>query len=393
MRVERADINLVQCLRDIKWSYSKLAKKLVIPKSTVTQALIYGRYPKKFDFKAAVMAVAMEEDAIRAWLKTRRRGFEYLFEPVNPLKEFARERAKEKLYGKEKQKIKEKEVAPAMLTFNAMKHFKMTQNPFLNDVNGIRDIYISQDHSFIEQIMLDAARHAGFVAISGEVGSGKSTIRKAVEEQLKQEGIAIVFPEIIDKRRITPSSLIDAIIYDLTEERLRGSLEAKTRQASRTLRTRAKNQMKQVIMIEEAHLLTIDAFKALKQIYELEEGFRKIVGIVLIGQTELAYLLDEVKHPEMREVIRRVQTAVISGMGGDTGAYLELKFKRVKKPLSDVFADGAIDAIVARTTHKMGRQTVSTAHPLTVNNIVMHAMNEAAALGEPLVTAEIIRSV
>lgn len=385
------EMRLAQCLRDTKISYAVYAKAIGTSKSTLYAAVHTRQLPKNFDMLAAVHKSVETFPAIKYWLFQRKKTSTYLVQPC--VTKFPPTERQKRQAQKEAKQKEQKEVKPAMLTFQAMKHFKMTQNPFLNDVNSTKDIYISQDHSFIEQIMLDAARHAGFVAISGEVGSGKSTMRKAVEEQLKQEGIAIVFPEIIDKRRITPSSLIDAIIYDLTEERARGSLEAKTRQASRTLRTRAKNQMKQVIIIEEAHLLTVDAFKALKQIYELEEGFGKIVGIVLIGQTELAYLLDEVKHPEMREVIRRVQTAVISGMGADTSAYLELKFKRVKKPLADVFAEGAIDAIVARTTHKMGRQTVSTAHPLTVNNIVMHAMNEAAALGEPLVTAEIIRSV
>ncbi|MCK4536912.1 MAG: AAA family ATPase, partial [Desulfuromonadales bacterium] len=241
------------------------------------------------------------------------------------------------------------------------------------------------------EMMLNTARNAGLTAVYGEVGCGKSVICKAVVEQLQKEDIRVIFPVIVDKKRITPSGLIDAVIMDLTESMPRWSLEQKTRQALTALKNRAATGMKQVLIIEEAHLLTVETMKALKQIYELESGFTKLVGIILIGQTELSDLMDESEHPEIREVIRRTTTAEIVGLNGDLEGYLAHKFKRVGKNVGDVLADDAFAALQKRMSVQIGGGTVEVrSYPLTVNNYVARAMNMAAQHSEPLVTAEVI---
>lgn len=277
-----------------------------------------------------------------------------------------------------------------MITPKAMKHFKLFRSPFINDISDARDIYMSEDHLFLKMMMLDTARHNGFTAVNGEVGSGKSIMRKAVVQELTAEDIRVIFPIIVDKARITPSSLIDAIIMDISEETPRRTLEAKTRQALRLLRNRAAGGLKQVLIVEEAHLLTVPAMKALKQIYEFEEGFSKLIGIILIGQPELRFLLDESRHPELREVSRRVTIAEISGLAEDVQRYLEHKFKRIGAKIMDIVADDAYAAIASRLQTKDGRRVISKAYPLTVNNLLTRAMNMAADMGEPIVSAEVV---
>jgi len=151
-----------------------------------------------------------------------------------------------------------------VITPKAMRYFKLFRNPFINDISDTRDIFLSEDHIFLKEMMLDTARYAGFTAVYGEVGSGKSIMRKAVVQELISDGIKVIYPIIIDKTRITPASLIDAIVMDLSEEKMKRSLEAKTRQALRLLRNRATSGLKQVLIIEEAHLLAERAMKSLK---------------------------------------------------------------------------------------------------------------------------------
>jgi type II secretory pathway predicted ATPase ExeA len=281
-----------------------------------------------------------------------------------------------------------------MLTLKARKLFGLVATPFRNDIRDAKDIYLSEDHLFIREMMLDAARRQGFVAIHGGVGSGKSTIRKAVVNELQSEGIRIVYPVIMDKSRITPASLVDAIIMDLTtEESPKRSLEAKTRQALRLLKNRASSGAKQVLIIEEAHMLTMPAFKSLKQIYELENGYQRLIGIILIGQTELKNILDENMKPEIREVIRRVEMAEIEGLGNDLQRYLEHKFARIGKKTTDILADDAYGAISKQMAISDGRNTYSKAYPLKINNLMVRAMNAAADLGEQMVTSDVIMSL
>ena len=280
-----------------------------------------------------------------------------------------------------------------LITPKAMRYFKLFRSPFVNDISDVRDIFMSEDHMFLKEMMLDTARYAGFTAVYGEVGSGKSIMRKAVVQELISDGIKVIYPIIIDKARITPASLIDAIVMDLSEEKMKRSLEAKTRQALRLLRNRATSGLKQVLIIEEAHLLAERAMKSLKQIYELEDGFSRLTGIILIGQPELKYLLDETKSQGMREVIRRITCAEITGMGADTGRYLAHKFGRINRKPEDIFAPNAFAAIERRLSDKIGRRNVSKAYPLTVNNLCARAMNVAAEMGEEKVTEDLVMSV
>jgi type II secretory pathway predicted ATPase ExeA len=232
-------------------------------------------------------------------------------------------------------------------------------------------------------MMLETARNQGFTAVIGEVGSGKSIMRKAVASRLMSEGVKIIFPMIIDKRRISPSSLIDAIIMDISEETPKRSLEAKTRQAFQLLKNRAAANLKQVLMIEEAHLLTAGAIKSLKQIHELENGYEKTVGIIILGQTELKHLLDETMHPELREVIRRITVAEITDLGQEIEPYLKHKFGRIAAGrFPEIFAPESIEAVARRLPGRC--------YPLSVNALTAKAMNLAADMGEAVVTPELV---
>jgi len=283
-----------------------------------------------------------------------------------------------------------------MLDPKALKHFKLFRSPFMNDVQKAQDIYKDDDHRYIETAMIETARNSGFLAVVGEVGSGKSTMRKLVVEQLRREGdIQVVYPEIVDKERIGSASLLDAIIMDISSEKPRMKHEHKARQVKRLLQERSQQGTRCCLMIEEAHRLNVAAFKTLKQIYEMEDatGYRKLISVILIGQTELGDLLDERFHPEMREVIRRCQVARIAGMT-NCRDYLEHKIKQVGGKLETIFDDDAMALLQKRLTVAGERgQSVSNAYPLTVNLYATRAMNAACELGDARVTAEVVETL
>lgn len=291
-----------------------------------------------------------------------------------------------------------------MLNPGTMKHFTLFRNPFIDDVQSEKDIYLSDEHLYAKQVMLDAARFGGFVAIIGEVGSGKSVMRRAVVEELKRDGnIMVVYPQTIDKTRLTAGSICDAIILDISTEKPKRNLEAKSRQVQRILMERSKNGQRHILIIEEAHDLNLNTLKYLKRFYELEDGFRKLLGIILIGQLELKRdFLDEQRAHEAREVIRRCQIAELKSLNGDMPKYLALKFERIGKSLEDIFGTGgpascseALGALSRRMIVKdrQGKKEISQIYPLTINNLTAKAMNLAAEVGEPKVTAEVVEQI
>ncbi|WP_321495606.1 AAA family ATPase [uncultured Desulfobacter sp.] len=387
-------IRLKQLLIDCEIAQEVFALQLGLSRMTAVKVLTRGYLPKRTGSREILMA------RIKAWVENTPAALDWLEENRMSVSD---------IWGAYDGQIRENIGFPGvrleladplklnprkdidMISGSTLKHFKMFKSPFLNDVTSEKDIYLSSEHRFLKEMMLDSAKYGGFIAVVGGVGSGKSVMRKAVAAELLSEGIKVVMPLIIDKSRVTPSSLVDAIIMDISDEYPKNSLERKTRQAVQLLKARAENGMRQVLMIEEAHTIDKRAFKALKQIYEMEIGFEKLIGIILIGQPELLKKLDEVGNSDIREVIRRITTAEIEGLGDAVRPYLEHKFARIgKAKIGDVLADDVYEAINKRLERLSGRRTVNRSFPLSVNNLVVRAMNMAARAGEEKVTADII---
>ena len=403
-------ILLRKCLIEIGIFQKEFAKEVGYARESINYVLNTVRKPLEtgkeginhyIRFSHAVIA-----KKIRAWMKENRRGTDRVWDTDSEAKKRDCDRT---LRGKEISKglnisyhamipgnpdHSENHKGAIMLTLRTMKHFGLKRNPFMNEITEAKDIFLSEDHIFIKEMMLESARYQGFTAVYGEVGCGKSVMRKAVYRELQTEGIQLIYPMILDKTRISAAALLDAIIMDLADERPKRSMEAKTRQAFRMLKNRHQNGLRQVLVIEEAHLLNVWALKHLKQIYEFEDGYRKLAGIVLIGQPELAALLDEARYPQLREVIRRITVAEIEGLSvRDLGRYITHKFDRVNGKTDSVFATDAVDAMGRRMRTEEGRRMISKAYPLSINNLACLAMNRAAELGETLVTAQLINSL
>jgi len=283
-----------------------------------------------------------------------------------------------------------------MIPEDVLKKFRLFRNPFIDDIQKDTDVFMGEDHRYIEAAMLDAARHGGFLAVIGEVGAGKSVIRKRVVEQLRRDGdVLVIFPQIIDKARLSASYICDSIVLDISSQTPTSRLEQKTRQVRQLLLERSKQNYRCVLMIEEAHDLHASTFKFLKRFNELEDGYRKLLGIVLIGQIELRQMFNEQVHVDMREVIRRAQVADIGALsGGDMAAYLAHKFRRVGAKLEDVFAPEAVTALTSRlTSTDRKNRRISHAYPLMVNNFAARAMIEAHVTGELKVTEQLVTNL
>lgn len=291
------------------------------------------------------------------------------------------------------------EIKPEMLTAQAKRHFAMFREPFQDDVQGPDDLFMSADQRYVREAMYQASRVGGwFVAVVGESGSGKTTLRRETIDRINREQlpVAVIIPKAFDKEKLNATHICHAILADVKpNEHPKRSLEALSRQVEKTLIDSGRSGQSHVLVIEEAHDLSIQTLKYLKRFWEMEDGFKKLLSIVLIGQPELGNKLDERKYIEAREVIRRIEVVQLQPLDGQVGDYLDLKFKRVSRDRREVLEDDAIDAIRQRLT-QVGRgqkrnETISMTYPLVVNNLVTSAMNAAARIGAPRVTADIVR--
>ncbi|MCH2092697.1 MAG: AAA family ATPase [Pseudoxanthomonas sp.] len=283
---------------------------------------------------------------------------------------------------------------PEMLSARAREHFQITRHPFLHDVQSPNDVYLSKDQRYIRETMYQAAKHQGLIAICGESGSGKSTLRRDLLDRLRRdnEPLIVIQPSVVDRTKLTAEHICEAVIAQLSNEAPKTSLDAKARQVTRLLTNSARAGYQHVIMIEEAHDITTAVIKYLKRFWEIEDGFQKVIGVILIGQLELRNKLDLQRNWDAREFINRCEIAVLKSLNGNLEEYLTFKFKRVGLDPAAVFDPDAFDAIRARLTRTRPgtNQAESHLYPLIVQNLIVKCMNQAVELGLPRINAELV---
>ncbi|CUZ67427.1 MULTISPECIES: AAA family ATPase [Serratia] len=285
------------------------------------------------------------------------------------------------------------------------KHFGLFRDPFADDaLQGSEDVFTTPDIRYVREALFQTARHGGFLAVVGESGAGKSTLRRDLIERINRENapVIVIEPYIIAMedndnkgKTLKAASIAEAIINTIAPlEGVKRSQEARFRQLHRVLKDSSNAGYSHVLVIEEAHSLPLPTLKHLKRFFELENGFKKLLSIVLVGQPELAMKLSE-RNQEVREVVQRCEVVELLPLDTQLEAFLTFKFDRAGKSVKEVLDTSATDAIRARLSNNIGgrKGVVSLLYPLAVSNLTIAAMNLAAQIGVPVVNADVIKGV
>ena len=295
----------------------------------------------------------------------------------------------------------------ATLTQAARQAFGLVRDPFNDEIHSADDVFATPDIRYVREAMYQTAAHGGFVAVVGESGAGKSTLREDLADRIQREGrpIMMIEPYVlamedndIKGKTLKAVHIAEAVLEAVAPgESPKRSPEARFRQIHRALQESAKAGNKHVLVIEEAHGMPLPTLKHLKRFFELKQGFERLLGIVLIGQTELAQKLSE-NNPAVREVVQRCEVVTLQPLtDGKLEGYLKHKFARAGADIAAVLDDSAIDAISERLNQRQRTQRgvveTSLLYPLAVNNLVSAAINQAAELGFDKVDGDMVRGV
>lgn len=288
------------------------------------------------------------------------------------------------------------EMHKEMITQEARELYSIYKDPFTDDIRSHDDLFLTPDARYIRETLYNAAKNGGFVAVIGESGAGRSVLRRDLIDRIIREDAAVklISPSFPDKERLTVTSIIEAIIDEINPN-LPGkrSIEAKSRQMEKLLRDSSRAGMTHCLVIEEAHDLTLPMLKNLKRFWELEDGFKRLLSIVLIGQPELKNKLNERMNWEAREVIRRCEIAELKPLNNKLKDYLVHKFNRINVDITKVMTDEAFEALQAKLTMTSRTGLISNTYPLVVNNLTVKVLNSAAEIGAFPIDADVINSL
>lgn len=285
----------------------------------------------------------------------------------------------------------------------ARQHFRIVGDPFA-EINHHEDVFLNDDMRYARAQMTDCANRGGFCAIIGESGSGKTTLKNDLIDRIFREKkpIVMIQPYVlamedndIKGKTLKSAHIAEAILREIAphEKPLRSS-EARFNQVSKALKESSRMGNKHLLLIEEAHSLPVPTLKHLKRFMELQDGFTRLLSIILIGQTELATVLSE-QNAAVREVVQRCEIINLPSLGSTLEAYLAFRFKRTENDLKKSFAPDGLQAIYDRLQPPApkGHKQRTLLYPLAVNNLAIATLNLAAEHGAPKVTADIVMEV
>ncbi len=185
-----------------------------------------------------------------------------------------------------------------------MRFFGLKQQPF-SLAPDPRYLYMSKRHrEALAHLLYGVGGGGGFVLLSGEIGAGKTTVCRCFLEQIpKRCNVAYIF-----NPKLTVMELVKSIcdefhvpinLADGQQVTVKTYVDALN---DFLLKTHAVGQ-NNVLIIDEAQMLSPDVLEQLRLLTNLETNERKLLQIVLIGQPELRTMLE---RPDLEQLAQRV---------------------------------------------------------------------------------------
>jgi len=179
--------------------------------------------------------------------------------------------------------------------------FALSEVPFSIAPNP-RFLYMSDRHrEALSHLTYGLGDTGGFVLLTGEVGTGKTTLSRCLMEQL---------PENIQSAFIlNPTLSSQELLATICDE-----LKVKYRKSGATLKTLTdkiqdkllanhENDINTLLIIDEAQHLQPEVLEQLRLLTNLETNTKKLLQVILIGQPELQQLL---KRRDLRQLAQRI---------------------------------------------------------------------------------------
>jgi general secretion pathway protein A len=254
-------------------------------------------------------------------------------------------------------------------------HFGLNEKPFSISPDP-RYLYLSQRHAdALAHLIYGVSESGGFIQLTGEVGTGKTTLIRSLLGQLpEQTEIALIL-----NPKLSTKQFLQAICQELRVPcARRDSGKALIDKLNEKLLELHADGRRAVLIVDEAQTMSPDLLEQVRLLTNLETEKRKLLQIILIGQPELREILGRSK---MRQVAQRI-----------TGRY---HLEPLSAPDSAVYvshrmkvAGGRAEIFSKRAIRKLYR--LSRGVPRLINVIADRALLAAYARDESRVDAGLV---
>ena len=221
-----------------------------------------------------------------------------------------------------------------------LEHFGLTEAPFR--ITPHPDFFFdgADRGATLEGLMYAILHDEGIVKLSGEIGSGKTTLCRVLIERLPSE-VATVF-------LANPSYSRAEILHAIAEELGRPPSESPAASALRDLQAHLielyASGRRVVVLIDEAHAMPEETLEQVRLMSNLESSRHKLLQIVLFGQPELD---ESLAKPSMRQLKDRITHSFRTRplVEDEIAKYVSFRMRAAGYKGPEVFAPAAIAAI------------------------------------------------
>ena len=179
-------------------------------------------------------------------------------------------------------------------------YFNLRELPFSIAPNP-KYLYMSAQHQeALAHLLFGLQQDGGFVVLTGEVGTGKTTICKRLFEQLPNDiEIAFILNPCLNEMDLIETICQEFKIKIAKDIKLKDLLDKLN---NYLLVCHSKNK-KPILLIDEAQNLSTELLEQLRLLTNLETNEKKLLQIILLGQTELA---EKLNKKELRQFNQRI---------------------------------------------------------------------------------------
>jgi type II secretory pathway predicted ATPase ExeA len=259
------------------------------------------------------------------------------------------------------------------------KFFGLKENPF--NVNpDPRYLYLTPNtQEALACLTYGIETRKGFILLTGEVGTGKTTLINKLLEWLHKER---VFTAFVFNPRLSVSQFFDFMMADFgipCESRQKGQMLLKLNQ---WLLDRYQAGERAVLVVDEAQNLSPQMLEEIRLLTNLETSTEKLLQIVLAGQPELEQKLNQPQLRQLRQRITlRAKTRPLTLE--ETQGYIQERMRIAGAENPDIFSPEAIVAV-----HRFARGI-----PRVTNLLCEHALVSSFAEQKNPVPAELVEEV
>ena len=217
------------------------------------------------------------------------------------------------------------------------KPFALTPDPHF--------LYLAAPHrEALAHILYGIEQGEGFIAVTGEVGTGKTTLCRTVLERLAADTeVAYIF-----NPSLSGEELLRAINVEfglLTEGRTRSELADQINQFLLEMKREGRRVL---LLVDEAQNLEPSTLEEIRLLSNLETSTSKLIQILLFGQPELDDMLDSKELRQLRQRIS-VRWCLAPLTAVEVSEYVRHRLQIAAGQECDLFSDRALNELRRRS--------------------------------------------